>query len=183
MKGLSLSAMIVDCWRCGFDSLVWNADPIRPSLCRSLSPSLSPLDHSVRKYTAVVENVDLNRLKTCAGSAEVGYPGLAELYFRITGDAAGQDGEGSKVSEKMWEDGPGRVVQRHATPVFVLKSIKFRQVSWRWMAQDFWNWDNARVPVWQPVSLGRFGRWIEVKYFAGNCMALLKSELGSKAKL
>ena len=36
-----------------------------------------------------MEQVDLSRLKTCASSAEVGYPGLAELYLEKTGDSAG----------------------------------------------------------------------------------------------
>ena len=36
-----------------------------------------------------VDNIDLNRLKTCANSAEVGYPGIAELYLATTGDDAG----------------------------------------------------------------------------------------------
>lgn len=65
---------------------------------------------AVRKYTAVVEDVDLNRLKTCAASAEVGYPGLAELYFTITGDAA------------------GRVVQ-FTTASYELSSVKLSKLS------------------------------------------------------
>lgn len=36
-----------------------------------------------------MDNVDLNRLKKCADSAEIGYPGIAELYLRITGDTGG----------------------------------------------------------------------------------------------
>lgn len=60
--------------------------------------------YSPWKYTAVVENVDLNRLKTCAGSAEVGYPGIAELYFGITGDAAGVVEVNGKRVLNCWED-------------------------------------------------------------------------------
>lgn len=36
-----------------------------------------------------MEQIDLSRLKTCASSAEVGYPGLAQLYLEKTGDSAG----------------------------------------------------------------------------------------------
>ncbi|CAK9055724.1 40S ribosomal protein S6 [Durusdinium trenchii] len=43
------------------------------------------------KYTEPVDNVDLNRLKKCADSAEIGYPGIAELYLRITGDTGGMN--------------------------------------------------------------------------------------------
>jgi len=34
--------------------------------------------------------VDLARLKTCENSAELGYPGLAEVYVRATGDLEGR---------------------------------------------------------------------------------------------
>eukprot|EP00434_Breviolum_minutum_P012081 symbB.v1.2.010652.t1/scaffold698.1/size172485/1 len=63
------------------------------------------------KYTADVQMVDLARLKTCENSAELGYPGLAEVYVRATGDLEGVvevNGTkrlklGRKLSGDLWD--------------------------------------------------------------------------------
>ncbi|CAE7337327.1 RPS6 [Symbiodinium natans] len=50
------------------------------------------------KYTAPLAGVSQSRLKTCATSAEVGYPGIAALYLAKTGDAGGvQDVNGATL--------------------------------------------------------------------------------------
>ena len=56
------------------------------------------------RYTARVPDIDVNRVKTCADSAELGYPGIAELYFEKTGDAGGvvQSG-GSRILDCLWD--------------------------------------------------------------------------------
>lgn len=56
------------------------------------------------KYTAPVETVDLSRLKTCQNSAELGYPGLGELYWSITGDTAGILEVNGKKVLNCWQD-------------------------------------------------------------------------------